>query len=206
MIYTDQFVWLHFPRCAGTKIEQLFARYYSHDSRVFQDLVDPKGDPDLSWHDSIADREARDEFFTIGDRAIICPFRRLPAWLESRYSFEYHRSPHINHQPDQLLEGKFLEQNGRVSQADWYARKYLPEAILYSGKVRFIRTEYFERDFKLAFGEFLDISYIPDMEFRLRVNESRKALPSRIIKKLYRTPEVYDKCPYWKIVEDIAYG
>jgi hypothetical protein len=206
MIYSENFVWLHFPRCAGTKIEQLFRKYYSHDKRISQDIVDPKLDQFISWHDSIAEREARDRAFSLADRVVICSFRQLPAWLESRYNFEHNRSPHLNHQPEQLLDGKFLEQDGGVSQADWYAKKYLPEAILYLGKVRFIRTEYFEFDFKLVFREFLDVSRIPDWEFSDKVNVSSSALPIDIRKRIFDGQGVYANCPYWKIVEDVAYG
>ena len=137
MIYSDNFLWLHFPKCAGTKIEHLFSKYYSHDRGIYQDIVDPSLHPDASWHDSIADREARDQAFSLGERIVICSFRRLPTWLQSRYSFEHGRSPQLDHRPELLLEGKFLEPNGVVNHADLYAKKYLPEGILYSGKVRF---------------------------------------------------------------------
>src|SRR5215211_1142207 len=112
MIYADDFVWLHFPKCAGTKIERLFKTYYSSDKRIFQDTVDPKIDPQATWHDSVSDREKRNPHFTLGKRIIICSFRRLPSWLESRYSFEVQRSPELNHRPELLLEGKFLEHGG----------------------------------------------------------------------------------------------
>ena len=105
------------------------------------------------------------------------------------------------------MEGKFLEQSGYLNHADFYPQKYVPEAILRSGKVRFIRTEHFESDFKSLFGEFLDVNIIPAWEFSKKVNASESAVPDTIRKQLFENhQEVYENCPYWKAVEDIAYG
>lgn len=206
MIYSEKFVWLHFPKCAGTKIEVLFKKYYSSDKRIIQDPFDPQIDPLATWHDSISDRETRDPTFILGDRVVICSFRKLPSWLESRYSFELQRSPQLKRRPELLLEGKFLEPDGNEIHADFYARKYVPEQILTSGKLRFIRTEHFASDFKSIFGEFLDIAIIPNWEFRYRVNSSQSAIPNVMRKRLLKTQqELYKKCPYWRRVEAIAY-
>jgi hypothetical protein len=206
MIYSDDFVWLHFPKCAGTKIENLFKTYYSSDKRIFQDVVDPRIDPLATWHDSISDREQRDPHFVLGDKMVICSFRRLPNWLESRYSFEVQRSPYLKHQPELLLEGKFLEPGGFQNHADFYATKYFPLSILNSDKIRFIRTEFFESDFKRVFGEFLDVKIIPDREFYKKANTSWSTLPRKIRKQLFQNQQrVYEKCPYWKAAEDVAY-
>jgi hypothetical protein len=208
MIYSGDFVWLHFPKCAGTKIENLFRTYYSSDKRIHQDIVKPRIDPLATWHDSIASREKRDPGFILGNRTVICSFRRLPPWLESRYSYEVRRSPQLDHRPELLLEGKFLEQGGRQNHADFYARKYVPESILGSNQLKFIRTEHFEVDFKSVFGEFIDVTIIPDWEFSKRVNVSDKsAVPDGIRDKLFQNQhELYEKCPYWKAVENVAYG
>jgi hypothetical protein len=208
MIYSNNFVWLHFPKCAGTKIENLFRTYYSHDKGIHQDIVETRIDPLATWHDTIASREKRNPDFTLADRTIICSFRRLPPWLESRYSDEVRRSPQLDHRPELLLEAKFLEQGGRLNHADFYARKYVPKSILGSDKLKFIRTENFESDFKRIFGEFIDVTVIPDWEFSKRVNVSNKnVVPEKVRNKLFQnSQEVYEKCPYWKAVEDIAYG
>jgi hypothetical protein len=206
MIYSEDFVWLHFPKCAGTKIENIFSKYYSFDNRIFQDTTDPTVDPLATWHDSILDRETRNSKFHLGERIVICSFRRLPAWLESRYSFEVRRSPRLRHHPELLLEGRFLEPDGFLNHADFYVNKYIPETLLNTNKIRFIRTEYFETDFKHIFGEFLDVKRIPDWEFRKRVNMSRSVVPGRIKNRLIRNQQqVYENCPYWKMVEDIVY-
>lgn len=206
MIYSEDFVWLHFPKCAGTKIESIFRTYYSSNRKFFQDTVDPRIDPSGTWHDSITEREKRDSSFTLGNRTIICSFRKLPYWLESRYSFEVQRSPGLNHRPERLLEGKFLEPDGLEIHADFYAQKYVPDHILTSSRLRFVRTEHFESDFKSIFGEFLDVEIIPGWEFSKRINISQSAVPDKIKEQLLQQhQEVYAKCPYWKKVEDIAY-
>ena len=207
MIYSDDFVWLHFPKCAGTKLESIFRKYFSHDKNIFQDRVDPRTDPEGIWHDSIANREKRDPNFTLGNRVVICSFRRLPSWLESRYSFEVRLSPQLNHRPELLLEGKFLERAGNLNHADVYAKKYVPSAILFSGRIRFIRTEYFKTDFKRVFSEFLDVRVVPEWAFIWKENTSRRLVPSSIRKTLFQNQqEVYERCPYWQAVEKIAYG
>ncbi len=71
MIYTDKFVWIHLPKCAGSKTEQLFKKYYSGEDGVFQDIVNPDIDPEISWHDTIAEREARDVDFKLGSRTYV---------------------------------------------------------------------------------------------------------------------------------------
>jgi len=206
MIYNDAFVWLHFPRCAGTKIEFLFRDYYSEDKSIFQDLVDDKIDQSISWHNSIAQRESGDSDFTLGDRIVICSFRKLPAWLKSRYNFEYLRSPGLSHKPELLLEGEFLEANGYKNHADYYARKYLPPEIIENRSIRFLRAEYFESDFKEIFSEFIDISIIPEWEFSHRINKAKSQIPDEIISKLSNNCEdLYKKCPYWHSLEKIAY-
>jgi len=207
MIYSNDFVWLHFPKCAGTKIENLFKTYYSSKEAIFQDVVDPKIDPQATWHDTIAAREKRNPDFVLGSRIVICSFRRLPAWLESRYSFEARRSPQLNHRPELLLEGKFLEQSGFQNHADYYVKQYIPDPILKLDKIRFVRTEFFEADFKRIFGEFLDVTMIPDWEFNKRVNVSTSVVPAEIRKQLFQNQQkLYENCPYWKTVEAIAYG
>lgn len=206
MIYNDEFIWLHFPKCAGSKIETLFKKYFSDIESLHQDIFTLEDDPTISWHDSISQREERDVNFSLNDRTIICPFRRLPSWLESRYSFEYNRSPNLAHDPNSILKGMFLEQNGRVNNADYYAKKYLPLSILDSAKIRFIRTEFFELDFKSVFGDYLDLSEIPEIEYQQRVNSSKKNIPDSVITQLYTQKEtLYNNCPYWQMIEKMAY-
>jgi len=207
MIYNDKFVWLHFPKCAGTKIENLFKEYLSQQEGVFQDPVGINLDPTVAWHDSIAEREARDPDFSLGDRTVICSIRKLPGWLVSRYNFEFKRTPDLPHQPERLLDGKFLEATGYENHADYYIERYLPKTLLKSGKIRFLRTEFFEEDFKSIFGEFLDISTIPDTEYQKSANKSESHVPALIKEEMNsKLKSIYQKSPQWKIVDAMAYG
>ena len=207
MIYNDEFVWIHFPKCAGSKIEILFKKYLSKNNKnLHQDPFSILNDPSISWHDSISKREKKDPTFSLNGRTAIYSFRRLPSWLESRYLYEYERSPSLPHNPELLLQGKFLEAYGSVNWADSYAKQFIPKNILESGHIRFIRTEYFETDFKAIFGDYLDISKIPNKQFKKRINSTKMSLPNSIKEQLYAdTPSIYDHCPYWKSIEDIAY-
>ena len=207
MIYNDKFVWLHLPKCAGSKTEQLFEEYFKEEDGVFQDIVDPETDPLISWHDTIAEREARDKGFKLSDRTVICQFRRLPAWLESKFNFEIFRDPKLVFKPELLLEGKFPESNGHINHVDKYIYKWLPKKILDSPNLKFIRTEHFESDFKSVFSDFIDISRIPDWEYGQRVNKSTSILPFDIKQELYNNKqELYKSCPRWGLVEKMVYG
>lgn len=203
MIYSDDFVWLHVPKCAGTKIEKMFEKYYTDNKEIHQD---PIGGSVVLWHDSVSERETRDPNFYLANRTVVCSIRRLPSWLISRYNYEVQRSPALAHRPERLLIGRFLEQRGSENHADAVIKKYLPESILSSSKVRFIRTEFFEIDFKSVFGDYVDISLIPDSEFGVKENSSRNFVSPKTRKALYdNLSSLYQACPYWKIVEDIAY-
>jgi len=206
MIYNDSFVWLHFPKCVGTKIEHLFAKYFSDVKNLHQDPVDVKLDPAISWHDSIDQRIKRDKGFEPGDKTVICSIRRLPSWLESRYNFEYKRAPHLAHDPEKLLKGKFLENNGYENHADYYINQYLPKKLLESGRVKFIRTENFEEDFKQVFSKFIDISKVPDWEYDRYVNKSKSFLPDKVKEGLYKSDHIYEFCPDWKLVDGLVYN
>ena len=144
MIYNQDFIWLHFPKCAGTKVAEIIRNYFSKTEGLFQDPVGVAADPTIAWHDAVSDRMSKDPGFDPGQRTIITSFRRLLPWLISRYNFEVQRSPHLDHRPELLLEGKFLEANGRIGHTDGYIRKYLSDSVLQAGRVEFIRTEYFE--------------------------------------------------------------
>jgi hypothetical protein len=185
MIYSDSFVWLHFPKCAGTKIERLFKKNYSNHSEIVQDLIGfnlfgLKWNSSGSWHDSVLQRESRDPKFQLGSRVVICSIRRLPSWLGSQYSYEYKRNPKLEHHLDRLLERKFFERNGFESYADIYVTKYLPRSILESGKIRFIRTEHFESDFKSVFGNFLDVLIIFNSELIKKLTRQKVAYPMNL--------------------------
>ena len=81
MIYSNEFVWLHFPKCAGRKIETLFSTYYSQDMNIHQDIVKPRINPIATWHDTIAKREKSDPSFILGNRTVKQPGKRTAGLL-----------------------------------------------------------------------------------------------------------------------------
>jgi hypothetical protein len=197
---------MHFPKCGGTAIESIFKKYFSSRDEIYQDPISPDTDKQSTWHDSIEDRENRDSSFRLENRVVVCSIRKLPSWLESRYSFEIERSPELKHDPELLLQGRFLESNGYLNHADYYAEKYLPDRLFSKAKVFFIRLEYFEKDFIEVFGRFVDVSIIPVNELSFKVNSTKSRLPEGFLSKINRRQtSVYDHCPYWKKIETIAY-
>ena len=206
MIVSDDFIWLHFPKCAGTRIESIFRKYYSDDKRIRQDPVGLDVDPTIAWHDSIRKRMKKDTGFSVAGRTIICSFRRLPSWLISRYNFEVQRSPRLNHDPLRLFEGKFLKQNGTIQHADTIIDRYLTELIEEDQMIKYLRVENFREDFFNIFGQFVDISRIPEEEFSLLENKSGNLIGSEILRRLFlQVDTIYTNCPKWKAIEDVAY-
>ncbi len=184
MIYNNKFIWLHFPKVAGTKIEEIFKKYYSEDSSIYQDNVGIlRYDNTAPWHDTIDQRKKYDENFSVGDRTVIVCIRKLSGWLKSRYNFEYKRTPGLPHNPNLLLEGKFLEATGFLNNSDQYIANYLPPS-LFKHNVEFIRMENFEHDLKKIFSKFIDVSIIPDDEFFKKSNTSENFLPQEILQQL----------------------
>jgi hypothetical protein len=202
LIYNADFVWLHFPKCAGTTIEKIFAEYLGDVPGLIQDPVTSQPGNTVNWHDSVKQREEKDAGFRLGDRKVICCFRRLPAWLESRYLFEVSRSPQLPHDPQTLLKANFLEHNGYLNNADYYTRTFLPETLVDSGRVEIIRLENFMADFRKVFGSYLDVSGIPDTALAVRHNPSEKTAdnPARAVIGKH-VEEIYRHAPYWKTLE-----
>ena len=206
MIIGKEFVWLHFPKCAGTKIEKIFETYFSDRNDLHLDPVGLANDPTVGWHDSIEERERKDPNFKLGDRDVVVSVRRLPSWLVSRYCFEVNRSPDLMHDASSLLKGQFLEANGYLNHADYYMSKYIPKEILEGRKnnIIFLRTEFFEEDFKSIFSKYLNVSAIPDDVFSTRVNVSEDCLPSDFIRQLH-SHDFSQIAPYWSKIESMAY-
>ncbi len=206
MIYSDDFVWLHFPKNAGTKIEKIFKKYYIDETYIKQDDVTPT-DKTICWHDSIQERQVRDNNFEIEGKKVIICVRRLTDWLISRYNFEAKRSPHLQHDYHLLLEGAFLESSGYLNRADNYIHRYIPDELLVSGEIIYVRVENFKDDFLEAFSGFIDVSKIPDGEFDVKVNKSINTIPDSFLEVLKeKEKSIYHHCPKWKKIEELAYG
>lgn len=158
------------------------------------------------WHDSVAERMGRQPGFSSTGKTIICGMRRLPDWLYSRHTFEMQRSPGLEHRPEHLLAGRFLEHTGALGFADDYMRKYLPPDIVESGAVRIIRVEHFQQDFLSAFRDFIPVERIPARDFmimrnrtRIRDDNARQLIQSNL-------EQIYGSCPYWAELESRFYS
>ena len=185
MIYNKEFIWLHFPKAAGTKVEQIFERYYSSDSSIHQDDIKQlRPDGTAPWHDSIKERESYDPSFKSENKTIIICIRKLKGWLKSRYNFEYKRSSYLEHNPENLLRGKFYEATGYLNEADQYIRNFMPAELFQSNNVVFIRMENFEEDFRKIFGNFIDVSKVPSSEFKKKSNSSVNYLSNDLLSNL----------------------
>jgi hypothetical protein len=201
MIQHPNFIFLHFPKMAGTKIEQIFKDYFLDIPGL---IMDPVDDGPPTWHDSISDRQARDRLFGVRDRVIVTGFRRLPGWLASRAAFESQRSG-IPWREDLIRGAQFLEADGdTVGHADLYARHWLPPGMVARERVQFIRLESFEPDFRQVLGQWLPVQRVPGAALRSRSNatEGDPALARAIYDG--RQP-IYNACPWWRVLESKAY-
>lgn len=90
MIVAPTWIWLHFPKCAGSAAEKILRDIYGSDPTVRFDDVGP-GKP-VIWHQSIKQRMALDPEFEPSGRRVVANIRRLPNWILSRIHFEVQRS------------------------------------------------------------------------------------------------------------------
>lgn len=201
MILHPEFVYLHLPKCAGSKVHSLFIRYFSDIPFL---VVDTATDLGPYWHDSLIQRGERDPTFALHGRTVISGFRRLPVWLRSRFSYERERSPHLLHPLELLHTAQFREADGSVGHADLYARHWLPPELLDTSPVEFLRVEAFPEDFCRIFGQWLPVERIPDAELRIRENTSAEAFD--IGEEIARHWQgIYDQCPHWSRLEAMAF-
>jgi hypothetical protein len=147
MIVGANFVWLHFPKCAGHAVEQALRL----GLRGRRDVsFDKRWPHHPGWHDSVADRARRQAEFRSDGKVVICGFRRLPHWMLSRVYYEASRPPYHSPTREMICRGEFLHQNGEVGAADQHALHYGG-----SGVDRWIRTEHLVEDFQRHFSDIL---------------------------------------------------
>lgn len=219
MIHSNAFVWLHFPKTAGTSVERIFDAYFSGDRSIHRDrtsgLAHRLGALPLLrrfvlvrpiWHDSLADRKRRQPGFSWEGKAVVCGLRRLPEWLYSRHTYSMQRAPGLPHRAGNLLEGLFFERSGALNHADNCLRYWLPRDVLDSGAVRIIRVEHFQQDFLDAFSGLIPVERIPEREFSVMHNRTQ-VHDDRAWDLIRSNRErIYAACPYWAEVESRFYG
>jgi hypothetical protein len=188
MIEGISFIWLHFPKCAGTATEAALRKLYFGLPGYRFDEIDPAN---VIWHETIAQRINRDPSFIPGQRMVVCNFRRLPFWIISRVRFEESRPPHHAATREMMLSGRFFKNTGEINHADNHVRLYGDEVHTW------IRTECLSEDFARAFGVRGDLQRAnetigpPDVRFRLSEADIER---------------LYEACPLWADLERKLYG
>jgi hypothetical protein len=200
MIANKDFIWLHFPKCAGTETEQILRRHFGDDGSIRFDPIDKWN---VIWHHSIPFRREYDRTFEVGGRAVICNVRRLPGWLLSRVHDEKARSPHLVVTREMFALGRFYRLDGQVMCADDLMQRYTAHPVAH-----WIRTEHFAEDFSSVFSRYLDLSGV-DL-----ASESKRANPNPM--NYIRDPEfwftpdelaaLYRANPVWAAIERQVYG
>ena len=197
MIIGKKFIWMHFPKCAGTFTENLLKKHFLDDPGVNFDKIDPTN---IIWHQNIAQREKRTQT-DLSDKAVICNFRRLPTWILSRVNYETARSGFVVPR-EMLIHGRFLEMNRNESYADKVLEKFTERTVHY-----WIRVEYLEADFIKAFGNFLDVgSCIHSSDFRERTNATEQVLNPVQWFTDDELKTIYGSNPRWSSLEKDLYG
>lgn len=121
MIIGPDFVWLHFPKCAGVAVQAALRKIYSGRKDIqFDDITKPE----VVWHQDVTQRLKYDPSSDLLNKKIICCIRRLPDWLLSRVHFEASRPPHHIATRELIESGRFVEIDGTPNHADLYARMY----------------------------------------------------------------------------------
>ena len=197
MIIGDNFVWLHFPKCAGTFTEKLIRKYFNSDPRIYFDPIDPKN---VIWHQNLAQREKKSNI-DFSDKAVICNFRRLPFWIISRIRYEEMRSGKTV--PRKLIiEGRFYNENGTESKADKTLQKFTERKVDH-----WLRTEHLEVDFMNVFSKYLNVRpLISSADFTEMVNSTGKGSN---IEGWFNRDELinlYRSNPSWSMLELELYG
>jgi hypothetical protein len=149
MIIGTDFVWLHFPKCAGTFTEKLIRSIDDGTNNIEYDPIDPGN---VIWHQNIPERENVTGKI-LREKAIISNFRRLPFWVISRIQFEKNRSG-FEVSRDLYRMGCFLERTGSINLADRYLQKYGIPLVNH-----WIRVEYLKEDFSQVFSKFLSYDF-----------------------------------------------
>lgn len=196
MIVGPDFVWLHFPKCAGTAVEAALRVLLADRPGIHFDELNPSN---VIWHQPAAVRQRHDPSFHLGDRQVICCIRRLPTWLLSRVHYEVARSPDRTPTREMLLKGLLYEQDGKLNPADEY--------IVYYTKPRvdtWVRTEFLAQDLATAFA--LDKALV---ERTLTISNTAvipyiKSLSFWFTEEELRS--LYEANPLWARLEQKLYG
>lgn len=197
MIIGENFIWLHFPKCAGTFTEKLLRQHVVEDVRIKFDPIDPDN---IIWHQNVSKREEATKV-DLSSKEIICNFRRLPSWIISRTVYEEKRSGNVA--PKELyFTGNFLKVNGEQSNADNMIRRYTTRKVNH-----WIRVEYLEEDFINVFSKFIKFKLpIHSSCFNSKVNSTGWGNDIHNWFSHNDLIKLYNSCPLWTKFELEIYG
>jgi len=197
MIISPGFVWLHFPKCAGTFTEKLLRKVALHDGTI---LFDPINPAKVIWHQNVQQRE-RVTGLSLSGRDVICNFRRLPHWMISRIQFENQRSGHVVLK-DRYTLGFFLDQEGIEKHADMILERYTEKKVDH-----WIRVEYLSEDFFKIFSKYFAVDYeVVESFVKTKINTSGW---DGDLSKWFGPEDLemlYESCPKWTALEMELYG
>lgn len=196
MIRGKDFIWLHFPKCAGSFTENLLRRYFESNQDILFDTIDYSN---VIWHQNCQKRE-RAFGIELPDENIVCNIRRLPYWIISRVLFEKNRSE-VSLPRAYLLNGYLLESDGLIAHADNYINTYTQRPVRH-----WIRQEQIKTDFYSAFSNYLDVSLIPVNEFDQFINSLEYDHEIKNWFSYYEMKHLYKSCPKWTQLELLIYG
>lgn len=197
VIIGDSFIWLHFPKCAGTTTTSALLQNFEIDTSI---QFDATGQGDPIWHETIEERERRTAV-SLSDKDVLANIRRLPAYVVSKIHFTELLNPDIRHAREHLLTGHFMEADGYKNSADNLLRHYDAKKISH-----WIRTEYLKDDFMSVFGKYLDLTGKDLSTLSEQINSNDY---SRDLAKWYSHREMarlYRKNPVWAKLERRVYG
>lgn len=197
MIIGEDFVWLHFPKCAGTFTEKLLKQVVPVGQLIEFDPIDPNN---IIWHQNVPQREKMTKV-DLSSKNIICNFRRLPGWIISRIIYEKERSGYVATK-ELYSVGNFLNENGVQRNADSIVRRYTTRRINH-----WIRTENIEEDFIRVFSKY--IKFTPSLDssdFQRRVNSSDWGNDIHHWFSGEDLIKLYNSCPVWSEFEREVYG
>ena len=197
MIISDDFVWLHFPKCAGTAVEHALRTLLAGRPDVRFDPVDPSN---VIWHHTVAKREKYDPSFTLGKRRVVCCFRRLPTWLLSRVHYEATRGPNYRTVTrDMLLKGVVYEHDGTATPANEYAKVFSSPRV-----DNWLRVENLAEDLSAVFG--LENSAVQAALRPLNVTGFDYVKPLSLWFTARELARLYAANPIWSRIERKVYG
>ena len=197
MIIGKSFIWLHFPKAAGTTTESALLQNFNGDPSI---VFDETGQGMPIWHETIEERERRTGASLAG-KDLVANIRRLPAYIVSKVHYTESLNPEIRHTREHLLTGRFMEADGWKNSAD-----ALLEHYDYTSISHWLRTENLKEDFVSVFGQYLDLT---GKDFSALSRQMNSNDYSRDLAKWYSRREMkrlYRKNPLWAKLERRVYG